>query len=152
MQIFFSYYIRQQTILADVTVGCQSNGRRVSSISDLLAPATKAASAGPPTPASCGRLCCRAGLSAPYYSHRWPGHPCIHPHPLLFCGDNSLTPQQTSEPSYSSMCGHPLSRHPWLCVVPFLGLAVVHRLVLSTRRGQCGQRLNSIGRALYMGG
>ena len=30
---------------------------------------------------------------APYYSHRWPGHPSTHPHPLLFCGDGSLTPQ-----------------------------------------------------------
>ena len=91
MQDFFSYYIRQQTILADVTVGCQSNGRRVSSISDLLAPAAKAAPAGPPAPASRGRLWCRAGLSAPYYSHCWPGHPSTHPHPLLFCGDGSLT-------------------------------------------------------------
>ena len=90
---FFSYYIRQQTILADVTDGCQSNGRRVSSISDLLAPAAKAAPAGPPAPASHGRLCCHAGLSAPYYSHRWPGHPSTHPHPLLFCGDGSLTLQ-----------------------------------------------------------
>ena len=52
-------------ILADVTVGCQSNGRRVSSISDLLAPAAKAAPAGPPAPASRGRLCCRGGLTAP---------------------------------------------------------------------------------------
>ena len=59
MQDFFSYYIHQQTILADVTVGCQSNGRRVSSISDLLAPAAKAAPAGPPAPAS------RAVLTAP---------------------------------------------------------------------------------------
>ena len=93
MQDFFSYYIRQQTILVDVTAGCQSNGRRVCSISDHLAPAAKAAPAGPPTPASRGRLCCRAGLSAPYYSHRWPGHPSTHPHPMLFCGDGSLTPQ-----------------------------------------------------------
>ena len=80
-------------ILADVTVGCQSNGHHVSSISDILAPTAKAAPAGPPTPASRGRLCCRAGLSAPYYSHRWPGQPSTHPHPLLFCGDGSLTPQ-----------------------------------------------------------
>ena len=87
MQDFFSYYIRQQTILADVTVGCQSNDRRVSSISDLLAPAAKAAPVGPPAPAS------RAGLTAPYYSHYWLGHPSTHPHPLLFCGDDSLTPQ-----------------------------------------------------------
>ena len=80
-------------ILEDITVGCQSNGRRVSSISDLLAPAAKAAPAGPPTPASRGRLCYRAGLNAPYYSHRWPGHPSTQPHPLLFCGDGNLTPQ-----------------------------------------------------------
>ena len=127
MQDFFSYYIRQQTILADVTVGCQSNGRRVSSISDLLAPAAKAAPVGPPAPGSRGRLCCRVGLSAPYNSHHWPEHPSNHPHPLLFCGDGSLTPQQTSEPSYSSTRGHPLSHLPRLRVVPFLGLAVVHR-------------------------
>ena len=37
-------------ILADVTIGCQSNDRRVSSISDLLAPAVKAAPTGPPSP------------------------------------------------------------------------------------------------------
>ena len=80
-------------ILADVTVGCQSNGRHVSSISDLLAPAAKAAPAGPPTPASRGRLCCRAGLSARYYSHRWPGHPSTHPHPLLCCDNGNLMPQ-----------------------------------------------------------
>ena len=33
-------------ILADVTVGCQSNGRCVSSISDLLAPAAKSSAGG----------------------------------------------------------------------------------------------------------
>ena len=35
---------------------------------------------------------------------------------------------RTSEPSYSSPRGLPLSRLPRLRVVPFLGLAVVHRL------------------------
>ena len=39
------------------------------------------APAGPPAPPSHGRLCCRAGLTAPYYSHRRPGHPSTHPHP-----------------------------------------------------------------------
>ena len=34
---------------------------------------------------------------------------------------------RTSEPSYSSAHGHPLSRPPWLRVIPFLGLAVVDR-------------------------
>ena len=29
----------------------------------------------------------------PYYSHHWPGHPSTPPHPLLFYGDGSLTPQ-----------------------------------------------------------
>ena len=52
-------------ILADITVGCQSNSRRVSSISDLLAPAAKAAPARHPAPASRGRLCCRGGLTTP---------------------------------------------------------------------------------------
>ena len=34
---------------------------------------------------------------------------------------------RTSEPSYSSPRGHPLPRLPRLRVVPFLGVAVVHR-------------------------
>src|SRR4051812_40810643 len=34
---------------------------------------------------------------------------------------------RTTEPSYSSPRGHPLPRLPRLCVVPFLGLAAVHR-------------------------
>ena len=58
---------------------------------------------------------------------------------------------RTSEPSYSSPRGLPLLRLPRLRVVPFLGLPVVQTtaLVLSARRGQCGQR-HSIGRVLYM--
>lgn len=126
MQDFFSYYIHQQTIIEDVTVGCQSNGLRVSSISNLLAPAAKAAPAGPPNPASHDRLCCRGGLSAPYYSHRWPGHPCTHPHPCYSAATADSQRSRTVEPSYSSPCGLPLPRLPRLRVVPFLGLAVVH--------------------------
>ena len=75
-----------------------------------------------------GRLCYRAGLTAPPYSHRGPSHPFTHPHPMLFCGDGSLTPQRTSEPSYASTRGHPLPRLRRLRVVPSLGLTVVHRL------------------------
>src|SRR3989337_2881195 len=45
-----------------------------------------------------GRLGCRAGLTAPPYSHRWPSHPSTHPHLLLFSGDG----RRTSKPSYSS--------------------------------------------------
>ena len=35
---------------------------------------------------------------------------------------------RTSEPSYSSLHGHPLPHLPQLHVVPFLGLAIVHHL------------------------
>ena len=58
----------------------------------------KQASAGLPAPSSRGRLCCRAGLTAPPYSHRWPSHPSTHPHMLLFSGDG----RRTSKPSYCS--------------------------------------------------
>ena len=109
-----------------MTVQCPSNGRSASSTSGLLAPATQT-SAGR---ASCPCLLWPAAMPwrphRPYYSHRWPGHPSTHPHPLLFCGDGSLTPQQTSEPSYSSTRGHPLPCLPRFCIIPFLGLAVVH--------------------------
>ena len=59
---------------------------------------------------------------------------------------------RTNEPSYSSPRELPLLRLPRLCVVPFLGLAVVHTtaLVLSARHGQRGQRPTSIGRVLYV--
>ena len=114
-------------ILAPVTVRCPSNGRSASSTSDFLLQPPKPASVMPRAPASRVRLRCGGGLTAPYYSHRWPGHPSTHPHPLLFCGDDSLTPQRTSEPSYSSTRAHPLPRLPRLRVVPFLGLAIVHR-------------------------
>ena len=71
----------------------------------------------PPAPASRGRLCCRGGLTAPYYSHRWPG-------PAATAASHR---SRTSEPSYSSPRGLALPRLPRLRVVPFLGLAVVHR-------------------------
>src|SRR4051812_7557355 len=127
MQDFFSYYIRQQTILADVTVGCQSNGRRVSSISDLLALAAKTALAGPPTPASHGRLCCRAGLSAPTTPTASQGIPLLTHTPCYSAATAASHRSRTGERSYSSLRGHPLSRLPRLHVVPFLCLAVVHR-------------------------
>ena len=128
MQEFFSYYIlRQQTILADVTVGCQSNDRRVSSISHLLAPAAKAAPAGPPAPASRGRLCCRAGLSVPCYSLRCQGIPLLTHTPYYSAATIASHRSRTGEPLYSSPRGLPLPHLPRLCVIPFLGLAVVHR-------------------------
>ena len=76
-----------------------------------------------PAPSSRGRLCCRAGLTAPLYSHRWPSHPSTHPHLLLFSGDG----RRTNQPLYSPPRGQPLPCLPRLRVVPFVGLAVVHR-------------------------
>ena len=57
---------------------------------------------------------------------------------------------RTSEPSYSSPRGLPLPRLPRLRVVPFLGLAVVHCLVLLVQHGQRGQGMASIGHGLYV--
>src|SRR3954466_1053266 len=83
----------------------------------LLQP-PKAAPVVPHAPASRGRLCCRGGLTAPYYSHRWPG-------PVATAASHR---SRTSEPSYSSprARGLPPPCLPRLRVVPFLGLAVVH--------------------------
>ena len=82
-------------------------------------------------PSSRNRLCCRAGLTAPPYSYRWPSHPSTHPHLLLFSGDD----RRTSKPPYSLSRGKQLPSLPWLHVIPFLGLSLVHRHVLSVRCG-----------------
>ena len=117
-------------ILAPVTVRCSSNSCSASSTSGLLAPAAQSSvdRVVPPALASRGRLCYRGGLTAPYYSHRWPGHPSTHPHPCYSSATTASQRSQTSEPSYSSPHGHPLPRLPRLRVFPFLGLAIVHRL------------------------
>ena len=128
MQDFFSYCIRQQTILADITVGCQSNSRRVSSISNLLAPAAKS---------SAGRAACSC-LSWPVVLLRRLHRPHTTPTagqaipPLTHTPCYSATTaashrSRTSEPSYSSPRGHPLPHLPRLCIISFLGLAFVHR-------------------------
>ena len=114
-------------ILAPVTIRCPSNGRSASSTSGLLALDAQ-------TSAGCASCSC---FPWPYEMRRRPHRPLLlpplarpsstHPHPLLFYGYGSLTPQRTSEPSYSSTHGHPLPHLPRLRVVPFLGLAVVHR-------------------------
>ena len=77
----------------------------------------KAVPVVPHAPDSRGWLCCRGGLAAPYYSHRWPG-------PAATAASHR---SRTSEPSYSSPRGHPLLRLPQLRVIPFLGLVIVHR-------------------------
>ena len=82
----------------------------------------KQAPAGLPAPYSRDRLCCRAGLTAPSYSHRWPSHPSTHPHLLLFFGDGRRLVNPRTPPR-----GKQLPSLPCLCVVPFLGLTVVHR-------------------------
>ena len=52
--------------------------------------------------------------------------PLTH-NPCYSAATTSSHRSQTSEPSYSSPHGHPLPHLPRLCVVPFLGLVVVHR-------------------------
>ena len=111
-----------------MTVRCPSNGRSASSTSGLLAPTAQT---------SAGRASCSC-LPWPAVMRRRPHCPLLlpplarpslySPTPLLLCGNDSLTPQRTSEPSDSSTRGHPLPHLPRLRVVPsFLGLAIVHR-------------------------
>ena len=105
------------------TVRCQSNGNRASSVSGLPAPAAQTSAVG----TACSRLPWPAVLphrqNRPTLLHCWPGHSSTHPHLLLFFGNDS----RTSKPSSSPPCGQALLSLPRLRVVPFLGLAVVHR-------------------------
>ena len=100
----------------------------------LLQP-PKAAPVVPPAPASRGRLCYHAGLTAPTTPTAGQAIPLLTHTPCYSAATAASHHSRTSEPSYSSPRGHPLSRLPWLRVVPFLGLAVpflglavVHRL------------------------
>ena len=112
-----------------MTVRCPSNGRSASSTFGLLAPAAQS---------SAGHAACSC-LSWPTVMLRRPHRPLLLPPlaqgiPLLThtpCYSAATTASRrsrTSEPSYSSPSGHPLPRLLRLRVVPFLGLAVVHRL------------------------
>ena len=103
-------------ILAQVTIQYPTAVMLLQPLVFLLQP-PKPAPVVPRAPASRGRLRCRGGLTAPYYSHR-----CLGP-----AATAASHRSRTSEPSYSSPRGHPLPRLPQLRVVPFLGLAVVHR-------------------------
>ena len=112
------------------SVGFESNGRAASSIAALLAPAAQTSIVE--TACSC--------LQWPVVLPLRPHRPLLLPplaRPSLYA-PGTHTPcysavtaashrSRTSEPSYSSTHGHPLPRLPWLRVVPFLGLAVVHR-------------------------
>ena len=70
-----------------------------------------------------GRLCCRAGLTAPPYSHRWPSHPSTH----FTCCYSLTTADEPVNPCTPPPRGKQQPSFPWLRAVPFLGLAVVHR-------------------------
>ena len=100
-----------------MTVRCPSNGHGASSTSGVLAPAAQSS-------ASCAACSCLPWPAVlprrphrPYYSHRWPG-------PAATAASHR---SRTSEASYSSRRGLPLPHLPRLPVVPFLGLAIVHR-------------------------
>ena len=111
-----------------MTVRCPSNGCRASSTSGLLAPAAQS---------SAGRAACSC-LPWPTVLPRRPHLPHTTPTtgqaipplthtPCYSAATAASHRSRTSEPSYSSSCGHPLRRLPRFCIVPFLGLAVVHR-------------------------
>ena len=111
-----------------MTVRCPSNGHSASSTSSLLAPAAQS---------SAGRAACSC-LSWPAVMPRRPHRPLLLPplaqgiplltHTRCYSAATSASRcSRTSEPSYSSPRGHPLPRLPRLRVIPFLGLAVVHR-------------------------
>ena len=104
------------------TVRCQSNDNRASSVSDIPTPAAQTSAVR----TACSRLPWPAVL--PGRPHE-PiilaslARPSTHPHLLLFSSDGS----RTRQPSYSPPRGQPLPCLPRLRVVPFVGLAVVHR-------------------------
>ena len=111
-----------------MTVQCPSNGRSASSTSGLLAPAAQS---------SAGRAACYCLLwlavlpRRPHRPHTTPtagqAIPPLTHSPCYSMATAASHRSRTSEPSYSSSCGHPLPHLPRLCVVPFLGLTVIHR-------------------------
>ena len=111
-----------------MTVRCPSNGRSASSTSGLLTPAAQS---------SAGRAACSC-LPWPAVLPRRPHRPHTTPTagqaipplthtPCYSAATAASRRSRTSEPSYSSLRGLPLSRLPRLRIVPFLGLTVVHR-------------------------
>ena len=127
MQDFFTYYIRQQTILADVLDVNPVAVVFLQSLIFLLQPPNPAP-AGPPSSASRGRLCCRAGLT-----------------PLLL---PPLARISLYSPTSLQCCGCAASGSfpSWV----FLGLTVIHRFgVLGTAWSTLSTNDN-IGRGMYM--
>ena len=134
-----------------MTVRCPSNGRSASSTSGLVALAAQS---------SAGRVACSclpwpAVLPwRPHRPHTTPttgqAIPPLTHTPCYSAATAASHRSRTSERSYSSPRGHPLPHLAWLRVVPFLGLAVVHRCVALGAGGQCDQQPTSIGRVLYV--
>ena len=115
-------------ILVEVTVRYPSNGHTASSTSGLLAPAAQS-SAGR---AACSCLPWPAVLSwRPHRPHTTPtagqAIPPLTHTPCYSAATATSHCSRTSEPLYSSPRGLPLLHLPRLRVVPFLGLAIVHR-------------------------
>ena len=110
----------------------------------LLQP-PKVAPVVPPATASCGRLCCRRGLTTPTTPTADQAIPLLTHTPCY-----SAHRSRTSEPSYSSLHGHPLPCLPRLRVVPFLGLAVIHRPGALGVAWSTSSRNDFIGHGLYV--
>ena len=109
--------------------------RRASSISALPAPAAQTSAIGTAYSLLPVAGCAAAQASLP---HRTPIAGLAIPLLTHTCCYSPGTAGELVNPR-SPPCGKQLPSLPWLRVVPFLGLAVVHRLVLSARPGQRGQ-------------
>ena len=118
----------------------------------LLQP-PKAAPVVPPAPASCGRLCCRGGVTTPILLPPL-ARPSLHSPtpPFILRRRQPHTAAEPVNPRTPLRVGYQMMRLPRLHVIPFLGLAVVQTtaLVLSAWCGQRGQGTASIGRGLYV--
>ena len=78
----------------------------------------------PPTVAGCAAVQASPPPTTPTAGQ---GIPLLTHTPCYSAATVASHRSRTGEPSYSSPGGLPLLRLPWLRVVPFLGLAVVHR-------------------------
>ena len=112
-----------------MTVGWPSNGRGASSISALPAPAAQISASGTACSLLLAAGCAAAQASLPHCTPiAGPAIPLLTHTPCYSVATAASHRSRTSERSYSSPRGHPLSRLRRLRIVPFLGLAIVHRL------------------------
>ena len=116
-------------ILAAMTIGCPSNGSHASSTF------WSSCSSHPNQRQSCRMLLppvagCDVAEASPPPTTPIAGQaiPLLTHTPCYSAAMAASHRSRTNEPSYSSPRGHPLPRLPWLRVVLFLGLTVVHRL------------------------